>query len=349
MKKSRMWLIVGAMAAFAGGCGLVVATEPMTGPSPEQQAAPQEQAIAETSATPRQVSPEQQAAAEKLGLPVVITNSIGVKLVLIPAGEFMMGAPQNNADRIADSGPQHRVRITKPFYLGLYEVSRKEYDAVTGSNPSSFKPDDLPIQNVNWEQSVEFCRKLSAREDRMYRLPTEAEWEYACRCGHTTRYSFGDEPGPLADHGWFRENSAGTVHSVGKKLPSAWGLFDMHGNLWEWCLDWYGEDYYAKSPMDDPSGPATGFDRVGRGGSWDDHASELGAAFRCFGPPSKRYPITGFRLALDPFGLNTEPVRGGERRDCSLIQKVIRFLGAVTSTVFSGAAGRVTCDDTSWQ
>ena len=177
------------------------------------------------------------------------TNSIGMKLVLIPAGEFLMGSPEGEGYLVEH--PQHRVRITKAFYLGTCEVTQEQYERVMGSNPSCFCKNgsgkdqvsgqdtgSFPVEMVSWEDAVEFCRRLSElpgekSAGRVYRLPTEAEWEYACRAGSSGRYGFGDQERGLGEHGWFSDNSHGKTHPVGQKKPNAWGLYDVHGNVWE--------------------------------------------------------------------------------------------------------------------
>ena len=178
---------------------------------------------------------------ETLG-PNVITNSIGMKLVLIPAGEFLMGSPESDSDAPDEEKPQHKVRISKPFYLGVTEVTQEQYERVMGENPSRFKGDpQRPVEKVSWEDAVAFCRKLSEKEGRTYRLPTEAEWEYACRAGSQTKWSFGDDDSALKEYAWYLDNADSTTHPVAQKKPNAWGLYDMHGNVWEWCQDWYGD------------------------------------------------------------------------------------------------------------
>ena len=236
-----------------------------------------------------------------------------MKLVLIPAGEFLMGSPDSDKDALDIEKPQHRVRITRPFYLGVYEVTQGQYRAVTGENPSHFKgSDDLPVESVSWIAAIAFCNKLSEREGLKpyhqlgavsqsggegYRLPTEAEWEYACRAGSTTRYNFGDDAARLGEYAWFRDNSGGKTHPVGQKRPNAWGLYDMHGNVWEWCWDGYDPGYYRQTPGADPVGPSQAAFRVLRGGSWDSYPRNARSASRYILPPALRNNFVGFRLA----------------------------------------------------
>jgi len=207
----------------------------------------------------------------------VITNYIGMKMVLIPAGEFMMGSPDSDPDARDNEKPQHLVRITRPFYLGVYPVTQAEYRRVMDINPGRFQERlgdaNRPVEMVSWKHAQELCRKLSAlpKEEaagHVYRLPTEAEWEYSCRAGSTTRYSFGDSAESLGDYAWWHQKSDEGTHPVGEKRPNAWGLHDMHGNVWERCADWYGSDYYTQSPPSDPNGPPSGVTRVLRGGAF---------------------------------------------------------------------------------
>jgi formylglycine-generating enzyme required for sulfatase activity len=198
----------------------------------------------------------------------------------------------------------HQVTLTKPFYMGVCEVTNAQWRRVMGSIPSEWKDDDRPVEQVSWEDAVEFCRKLSAmREERnagrMYRLPTEAEWEYACRAGTTTRYSFGDDKSQLGDYGWFDENSGWHTHPVAQKKPNAWGLYDMHGNVFEWCSDWSGANYVDIAATD-PQGPPLASARVFRGGSWRRTAGNCQSAYRNGTGPSFPHDDLGFRLALSP-------------------------------------------------
>lgn len=294
-----------------------------------------------------------------------IANSIGMKLVLIPPGEFKMGAQEpaeqllktfaayhRKVEEFKDEYPQHRVRITKPFYLGACETTvgqfrrfvedadyktEAEKDGQGGwgynpeihrcegrklqfnwRNPGFKQTDNQPVLNVTWNDAVAFCQWIGRKEGETYRLPTEAEWEYACRAGTTTRYFNGDDPDNLAkvakvtaDKGRSHfpaiqnlviAEDAGECFTapVGSFAPNAFGLYDMHGNAWEWCSDWYGADYYSKSPTDDPQGPASGVRRVRRGGAWNSFPLWPRASFRNYNTPVSRCANLGFRVARNP-------------------------------------------------
>jgi formylglycine-generating enzyme len=325
-----------------------------------------------------------------------VTNSIGMKLTLIPSGTFMMGCGESeeqlggfldqtqgdlytrqddidyDVSLLADERPQHQVRFSKPFYLGTYHVTRGQFqqfvrdtrfktDAERGNNSwgkewiesrwhssnespptkpgavgwdpgkktfgynESFswsktgfaQSDEHPVVNVSWNDAVAFCKWLSGKEGKNYRLPTEAEWEYACRAGTKTRFSFGDEPESLAKAGnvadamlkakLFADDprrpalkaSDGYVFTapVGRFRPNSFGLYDMHGNAWQWCADWHAKDYYEKCPKDDPNGPASGNKRVLRGGSWLSPPVCARSAHRLYEAPDYRDDHTGFRVA----------------------------------------------------
>ena len=237
-----------------------------------------------------------------------ITNSIGMKLVLIPKGTFTMGSPESEEGR--DSVElQREVTLSKDFYLGVTEVTQAQYQKVMGYNRSEFQGDEVqgdstnhPVESVSWNDAAEFCRKLSdlpeeKKAGRVYRLPTEAEWEYASRAGSKTAFSFGDEAESLSEHGWFDANSHHQTHPVGELKPNSWGLYDMHGNVWEWCSDWYGD--YPKGAVRDTAGPHEGLGRVLRGGSWGYQAAVCRSAFRYWDEPSTRCNTDyGFRVAL---------------------------------------------------
>jgi len=236
-----------------------------------------------------------------------VAKSIGMKLTLISAGEFLMGRPV----RAAQAGsfgeqPQHLVKISKPFYLGVYEVTQQQYEKVMGTRPWQGKEyvkegRDFPAVYVNHDDAVEFCRRLSKQERVEYRLPTEAEWEYACRGGTTTAYSIGDDAARLGQYAWYDKNAWNIgeryAHGVGQKRPNPWGLYDMHGNAWEWCQDWYGP-YGSQKVVSDPAGPAEGGRRVLRGGSFSSGTSFVRSAFRdYFFHPFNPKNFTGFRAA----------------------------------------------------
>jgi formylglycine-generating enzyme required for sulfatase activity len=233
----------------------------------------------------------------------VITNSIGMKFVLIPAGDFRMGAPESDDKASDDEKPQHRVRITRPFYLGITEVTQAQYQAVTATNPSLFtRSEDQPVESISWNDAMAFCERLNALEKQelgaaTYRLPTEAEWEYACRAGSPARYSFGAEAAQLGAYAW--SGSTNETQPAGQKRPNAWGLFDMHGNVWEWCADGYDTQYYSQSPVDDPQGPLTALKHVIRGGAWDNAPEDLRSANRFGTAPDKKVCDHGFRVARD--------------------------------------------------
>jgi formylglycine-generating enzyme required for sulfatase activity len=245
----------------------------------------------------------------------VVTNSIGMKLVYIPAGSFMMGSSRSAAQlaREYDTNevyfkgefPQHQVRISKGFWMDQTEVTQGQYKTVMNAQPWSLEffvqeSANNPAIYVTWDEVAEFCRKLSELEGKTYRLPTEAEWEYACRAGTTTRFSFGDSDSSLGDYAWFLDNRTELgqryVHPVGQKKPNPWGLYDMHGNVTEWCSDWYDRDYYSNSPNVDPQGPSSGTDRSLRGGSLLDSAHSLRCIGRDWNNPDNRHLLVGFRV-----------------------------------------------------
>ncbi len=257
-----------------------------------------------------------------------ITNSIGMRLVLIPAGKFVMGSPATEAEREAGED-QHEVAITRPFYLSVHAVTQGQFEKVMGKNPSFFHPKnggspDHPAEQVRWHEAREFCTRLSAlpeekKAGRTYRLPSEAEWEYACRAGTTTPFNVGDAlsstqanfNGNFPYGGAEKGPSLRQTEKVGSYPPNAWGLYDMHGNVLQWCNDWYDPDYYKKSPKENPKGPekgvvATGFGGnffvVVRGGCWLDEGRACRSARRFRLQQTEPYRWTGFRVACDVAG-----------------------------------------------
>jgi formylglycine-generating enzyme required for sulfatase activity len=232
------------------------------------------------------------------------TNSIDMEFVMIPAGSFMMGSADDDKDAWSVEKPAHKVTISKPFYLGKYEVTQAQWEAVMGNTPSRFKGRTNPVEQISWNDAQAFIYRLNKQEGHSrYRLPTEAEWEYAARAGSTSAYCFGDDAGQLKQYAWYDENSRST-YPVGQKAPNAWDLYDMHGNVREWVQDWYGEGYYSRSPRTDPQGPSSGSSRVPgrvlRGGSWCVVARGCRSACRSGITPDLRDDSVGFRLALSP-------------------------------------------------
>ena len=217
----------------------------------------------------------------------------GIKLVLIPAGVFLMG------DSVIAPGPSHQVTISRPFYLGATDVTQAQWTALMGDNPSHFKDDTRPVERVSWDDSLAFCKKLTDGEQAAGRLPagwaftlpTSAQWEYACRAGTT-----GDNPGNLDEMAWYDVNSDDMTHPVATKKPNAWGLYDMQGNVYQWCLDWYGD--MGKEPETDPTGPATGSNRTMRGGAWNVGVIQCRSSGRNGDDHRSRFYYLGLRVAL---------------------------------------------------
>jgi len=236
--------------------------------------------------------------AKSKGSTKTMTNSIGMDLVLIPAGSFQMGCDKNFDDCSDDELPRHNVKISKPFYLGKYEVTQDQWVSVMGSNPSKYKARTRPVEQVSWDDAQKFISKLNAKEGTSkYRLPTEAEWEYAARAGSGGKWCFGDDEGQLSQYAWYDKDwDTGSTNPVGKLKPNKWGLYDMHGNIWEWVQDWYGKNYYSNSPSSDPKGASSGSYRVNRGGSWSYGARNCRSAFRDSNSPDFRYYYLGFRV-----------------------------------------------------
>jgi uncharacterized protein (TIGR02996 family) len=251
-----------------------------------------------------------------------LVNSIGMRLVLVPPGTFLMGSASRESRRYADESPRHEVEITRPTWVGKYPLTQAEYERVLGANPSFFQPgrsdncadldtSQFPVESINWDDAGAFCRALSAlREEkkagRVYRLPTEAEWEYACRGCMATTFHHGrslttaqanfDGRQPYRSP---RTDSLGRTCTVGSYPPNAFGLYDLHGNVWEWCADWKSPGYYRDSPRADPPGPpedGTSETRVSRGGGWSFSGAHCRCAYRGHDDPTGRYNNTGVRI-----------------------------------------------------
>jgi eukaryotic-like serine/threonine-protein kinase len=251
---------------------------------------------------------------ENPSTPKTYTNSLGMEFVLIPAGEFMMGAVPQDKRAVDIEKPQHKVRITKPFYMGKYPVTQEEWEKLMrrfliSNNPSEFKQagKKAPVETVSWNDCQGFIKKLNKKEGKSYRLPTEAEWEYAARGGgligspsKSFIYTFGDDESKLEEYAWYDINSANITNPVGQKKPNSIGLYDMIGNIWEWCEDRYDKKYYKYSPSADPNGAEKGGDRVLRGSSWGNNAWEGRLSCKDCGNPDGRGSDIGFRLVLLP-------------------------------------------------
>jgi formylglycine-generating enzyme required for sulfatase activity len=250
-------------------------------------------------------SPSSQVSQSPQILTETLSDNIKLEMVKIPAGSFLMGTEEGEVIRLCKEYetdwfkremPQHLVNLQE-FYLGKYPITQEQYQAIMGKNPSNFKNNPKnPVEQVSWNDAQEFCQKLSDKTKKNYRLPSEAEWEYACRAGTQTRYYFGDDEKLLWEYAWYNENSGGKTHPVGQKKPNNWGLFDMHGNVWEWCEDgWH--DNYKNSPK---NGTAWNDNhsqtkaRVTRGGSWFYDPRDCRSAYR--GHFDNRYFNLGFRV-----------------------------------------------------
>jgi formylglycine-generating enzyme required for sulfatase activity len=273
-----MWAVVLAAALILWGAGCSSKPEPSQ--SNTGKAAGEGASVASPGSKPEPTKE----------LTLDLGGGVTMKLVLIHPGKFMMGEEE-----------QHEVTLSKPFYMGVTEVTQAQYEAIMGTNPSSFKGPANPVETVSWNDATEFCKKLSEKTRQAVRLPTEAEWEYACRAGTKTAFSFGDDESALGDYAWYAANSGDTTHPVGQKKPNAWGLFDMHGNVWEWCADWWG--VYPKGAVTDPQGPASGKYRVLRGGAWPLDPGRCRSASLTDFTPDSRYFIYGFRVAA-PAGVD---------------------------------------------
>jgi uncharacterized protein (TIGR02996 family) len=259
------------------------------------------------------------------GVPI-LTNSLSMEFVLIPPGSFLMGSRKNRNDHRPEEQPRREITITRPFYLGRFQVTQSQYEAVQGVNPSYFQPDHphcqdidagtLPVETVAYVDITSFCRRLSAlpREQqagRRYRLPTEAEWEYACRAGSTSRYNVGDTltycEANFDGYSWEDDKAdslptsgpVGRTTPVGSYPPNLFGLYDMHGNVWEWCKDWFDPGYYREGPTVDPPGPRRGYRRVLRGGGWSTPNDLCRSALRGHNTVTARHNYNGFRVVLE--------------------------------------------------
>jgi formylglycine-generating enzyme required for sulfatase activity len=306
------WILIATAIALALGIARAAQPELLKAPFSEAEA-----------------KAKQQEWAKALNRSVVETNSLGMQLLLIPPGEFMMGTPPHAGPPGNTNEQYHRVRITRPFYLGVFAVTQAEYEKLMGGNPSAFSrfgrdrakvagldTSRFPVESVTWDETQEFCQKLGKQEGKTYALPTEAQWEYACRAGTTTPFYFGqhcdstfancegsDNYSVAPAPGSYLERTT----TVGSYKPNAFGLYDMIGNVSQWCADWRSDDYYIKSPVDDPPGPAVGRPaqpgldpvRVVRGTNW--FGPPMTAAFRnTYYPSTLPTEVVGFRVVQQP-------------------------------------------------
>lgn len=220
-------------------------------------------------------------------------NSIGMSFRRIPAGTFEMGSTSHEPDE----RPVHTITITKDVFFSTHEVTQQHWKMIMGENPSAFEGNDLPVEQVSWFDANDFIKALNEREGgSRYRLPTEAEWEYAARAGSGGVFFFGDNSDRLSDYAWYAPNSGGQTNYAARKRPNELGLHDVHGNVWEWVQDYYSPEYYARSPSEDPHGPVSGEHRVIRGGGWFDIPVDLRLANRGRARPTFKSPVIGFRL-----------------------------------------------------
>jgi formylglycine-generating enzyme required for sulfatase activity len=271
--------------------------------------------------------PESDARLSSLPQPVdthrEFTNSIGIKFVCIPAGDFQMGIPDQGWELVEETVyldiPAHAVRLTKPFYIGAFETTQSQFERVMGYNPSFHSAngegrEDLrgqntssyPVESVSWNEAAEFCKRMSELPDerasnRHYRLPTEAEWEYVCRCGQSQPYRLNPEREIDDESGENAGKWEGflPIQRVGMYPPNTFGVYDMRGNVWEWCQDWYARDYYGHSPSDNPTGPATGVLRIVRGSDWFFSGTERCRLTHSPMPPDQRSQFIGFRVVYE--------------------------------------------------
>ncbi len=227
---------------------------------------------------------------------VDLGKGISLDLIWVEPGEFQMGTDYGNPNE----KPVHSVKLSKGFWMGKYEITQEQWLAIMDDNPSHFKGAKHPVDSVIYDDCLNFMKRLNEKvPGGGFRLPTEAEYEYACRAGTNTRYSCGDDASRLKDYAWYRDNMMNESAEVGTKRPNPWGFYDLHGNMWEWCQDWFADDYYQKSPLVDPQGPSTGGAnpmRVLRGGSWFSIHQDCRSLYRSRYPPADRYNVDGLRV-----------------------------------------------------
>jgi formylglycine-generating enzyme required for sulfatase activity len=267
--------VVGALVGLAlllPACGCTGESRQPAKPQAESEA-DSRPADSEPSETPREKPAQPHVAVQPREEHTLdMGDGLTMTFVSIPAGSFVMGSPANMPNADPCERPAHRVTISKPFFLGKPRVTQPQWQAIMGETPSHFRGATHPVDGVEWSDCQVFVAKMNEKFGGprvRFSLPTEAQWEYACRAGTTTQYSFGDGEAALDEHAWWGKNAGGTTHPVGQKKPNPWGLYDMHGHLWQWCADCFEADYYERSPAVDPPGPASGVSHVLRGGQWN--------------------------------------------------------------------------------
>jgi len=245
-----------------------------------------------------------QATGPEKGKNYVVPKS-GPEMVWLEPGRFNMGSPVDEQGRDPDENPRHEVTLSNGFWIGKFEITQNQYRAIKRRNPSHFQGGDNPVEKVSWNDAIAYCERLTKRHQMeipagyTFRLPTEAEWEYACRAGTTSKFSFGNNDSELGDYGWFLDTSNFETHPGGRKNPNPWGLYDMHGNVWEWCMDPYLDSYVDRNPSGRSAEDAFS-ERVFRGGGWSYLSEDCRSANRDWGKPSLKNSDLGFRIVLGP-------------------------------------------------
>ena len=229
----------------------------------------------------------------------ITVGGVSFKMIAVEGGTFLMGSPESDAEADDDEKPQHEVTLSN-YYIGETEVTQELWETVMDSNPSEFKGPKLPVENVSWDDCQEFILKLNEKTGKTFRLPTEAEWEYAARGGKKSKGYTYSGSNAIDDVAWYDGNSGEITHKVSTKQANELGIYDMSGNVYEWCQDWYGKTYYENSSTTDPQGPTSGASRVLRGGSWYGIAQGCRVANRIIGYPGSRRNFIGLRLVLAP-------------------------------------------------
>lgn len=290
-------LLLGCISLILAGCGQAS----LPAPSKVSADIPASLDTSEYPSWDRQLSMDEYAKLVKLSVEKqIIVNDAKFDFVLIPAGEFNMGSALNQSNRLEDE-TMHHVKISKPFYLSKTEITQMQYENIAGNHNTWFKRPNLPV-SVQWNEATRFCTLFAEKTRVRSRLPTEAEWEFACRAGSEASYSFGDNEEGLQDYCWYRFTAENEFHPVGKLRPNKFGLYDMHGNFWEWCSDWYDSNYYSNSPIQNPTGPKIGVEHVYRGGAWNVNNWRCSSSHRGRYIYNPLHDYVGIRLLIEVDG-----------------------------------------------